>query len=102
MSCLRLLGIACETAPHEPRQGMADAFAGPLVMNNRPSTAGSARSLAREAPPFKIIKGLWNEYGYRWKDIFSPRPAWPFLSACPLNYNLFAEQLLEFLAGALS
>ncbi len=50
---------------------------------------------------FKIIKGLWNEYEYRWKDIFAPGPICPFLSACPLNYNLLAEQLLEFLAGAL-
>ncbi len=34
------------------------------------------------------------------KIFLCPRPACPLLSACPLNYNLFAEQLLEFLTGA--
>ncbi len=35
------------------------------------------------------------------KIFLRPRPACPFLSACSLNYNLVAEQLLEFLAGVL-
>ena len=49
---------------------------------------------------FKIIKGLWNEYEYRWKDIFA-RTHLSFPLRLSTNYNLFAEQLLEFLAGAL-
>jgi hypothetical protein len=51
---------------------------------------------------FKIIKALWYEFSdSAGKKFLCPGPACPLLSAYPLNYNLFAEQLLEFLAGAL-